>query len=156
LTFWKSGVSAGVAGTLPDAGGGNPSTLEQIMSDPIAQAAADMAAAPSSTEPHTDAPAVAQPGESAQQSASLSSNDASATSTEAVNAAAASQPTSQPVADTTVKSSEPQGTGEELPRESHLLLLEHKLAAMHAKFKTGERIVIDEFEQILGHIKAVL
>jgi hypothetical protein len=36
------------------------------------------------------------------------------------------------------------------------MLLEHKLAAMHAKFKTGERIVIDEFEQILGHIKAVL
>ena len=44
----------------------------------------------------------------------------------------------------------------ELPRESHLMLLEHKLAAMHAKFKTGERIVIDEFEQILSHIKAVL
>lgn len=47
-------------------------------------------------------------------------------------------------------------TGADLPRESHLLLLEHKLAAMHAKFMTGERIVIDEFEQILGHIKAVL
>lgn len=44
----------------------------------------------------------------------------------------------------------------DLPRESHLLLLEHKLVAMHAKFMTGERIVIDEFEQILGHIRAVL
>jgi hypothetical protein len=43
-----------------------------------------------------------------------------------------------------------------MPRESHLMLLEHKLAAMYAKLKTGERVVIDEFEQILGHIKAVL
>jgi hypothetical protein len=43
-----------------------------------------------------------------------------------------------------------------LPRESHLMLLEHKLAAMHAKFKTGERVALDEFEQILGHIRAVL
>lgn len=47
-------------------------------------------------------------------------------------------------------------TVSDLPRESHLMLLEHKLAMMHAKFMTGERIVIDEFEQILGHIKAVL
>lgn len=44
----------------------------------------------------------------------------------------------------------------ELPRESHLMLLEHKLAGMRAKLVNAERVTLDEFEQILGHIRAVL
>jgi hypothetical protein len=110
------------------------------MTDAIAQAAADMAAAPSSTEPVTGNVLV---------------NETPAGEQGNVNAAAGSQP----AADTTLKSSEQPATNEApeaMPRESHLMLLEHKLTAMHAKFKTGERIVIDEFESILGHIRAVL
>lgn len=44
----------------------------------------------------------------------------------------------------------------DLPRESHLMLLEHKLAGMRAKLVNAERVTLDEFEQILGHIRAVL
>lgn len=107
------------------------------MSDPIAEAAESMNAAPVSADPAppatgavmTDAPVV--------------------TGNVLVNSA----PTvDAPVIDAPAVEEAPA----ELPRESHLMLLEHKLAAMHAKFKTGERILIDEFEQILGHIRAVL
>jgi hypothetical protein len=199
------------------------------MTDAIAQAAADMAAAPSSTEPHTDAQAamseVGKPSSmpsstepvptestatagaltlpSASSSTDTSNPSPATTAPQTGNVLANSTPTAEapnvaPAADVggqeagaapaaggdsgnaqaapvTPNSSEASfalaetsGTATdasiagsaigsaELPRESHLMLLEHKLAAMHAKFKTGERIVIDEFEQILGHIKAVL
>jgi len=121
------------------------------MSDPIAQAAQQL------NEHQATEAGTAVAGEPVPQSSASTESPLSSPSTQTDGAPSSAQPSiSQPAADTTAKSSEPQGTGEELPRESHLLLLEHKLAAMHAKFKTGERIVIDEFEQILGHIKAVL
>jgi hypothetical protein len=82
-------------------------------------------------------------------------NASSATGNVLVNSAPV-EVNAQVAAATNVTSDASAETAEPMPRESHLLLLEHKLAAMHAKFKNGERIVIDEFEQILGHIKAVL
>jgi len=139
------------------------------MSDPIAQAAADMAAAPSSTEPHTDAQAAqgeaGKPQESASTEKSSESPVTTAPQTEnvLVNGGAELVDVAAPELDQSIASTASAGSSqasgevaELLPRESHLMLLEHKLAAMHAKFKTGERIMIDEFEQILGHIMAVL
>lgn len=46
--------------------------------------------------------------------------------------------------------------GGDLPRESHLMLLKAKLAALEAKIGTGALIVKAEFAEILAHIEAVL
>lgn len=94
------------------------------MSDPIAQAAEELSAAPSSTEPVTgnvlvnDAPVVA-----------------AATSTAASDA---------PQQET------------EIPRESHLMMLEAKIAGFRAKLANAERVALDEFEAIIAHVRAVL
>lgn len=45
---------------------------------------------------------------------------------------------------------------EPLPRDAHLSLLASKLAAMRLKLINAERIAIDEFEQIVDHISAVI
>lgn len=44
----------------------------------------------------------------------------------------------------------------ELPHESHLMLLEAKIAMFRAKLVNAERVALDEFESIVGHVKAVL
>lgn len=156
------------------------------MSDPVAEAAAALAqqgAAPSSTEP-VQAPEVAQAGELATAAAAAApSADSSSTqaslppseSTSEVPNDAATLPAgaatpavtgnvllnAAPVVDAPVIDApaavEPVAeVAEPLPRESHLMLLEHKLAAMRAKLVNAERVTLDEFEQILGHIRAVL
>jgi hypothetical protein len=43
-----------------------------------------------------------------------------------------------------------------LPRDSHLMLLEAKIAAFRAKLANAERVALGEFEAIVGHIRAVL
>jgi hypothetical protein len=134
-----------------------------MMSDPIAQAAEALSAAPSSTEPlvvqavaEQPAPAVIAPA------IVFATGNVLVNETPVVDAPVietkqyADGSTATGVAPLPDLSPAEQDATAPLPRESHLMLLEHKLAAMHAKFKTGERIVIDEFEQILGHIKAVL
>jgi hypothetical protein len=116
------------------------------MSDPIAQAAEALSAAPvTGNVLVNETPVVAAPVVEAG-TATVGEQSASATPTVSTTVENSSSDASQPSTQAET----------ELPRESHLMLLEHKLAAMHAKFKTGERIVIDEFEQILGHIRAVL
>lgn len=45
---------------------------------------------------------------------------------------------------------------EELPRESHLMLLESKFAAILAKLRNQERVAVDELEAVYAHVKAVL
>jgi hypothetical protein len=121
------------------------------MSDPVAEAAAQLAAAPSepvtgnvlvNETPVVDAPVV-EAGTPAMGEIAAAPVEAAPVDTSATTSVPAVESVATPDA-------------AELPRESHLMLLEHKLAAMHAKFKTGERIVIDEFEQILAHIRAVL
>jgi hypothetical protein len=136
-----------------------------MMSDPIAQAAEVLSAAPSSTEPlvvqavaEQPAPAVIAPA-IAPVTGNVLVNDTpvvDAGNGQAAATAYSPQPNSTTSAPSSPEKSTENSDSSELPRESHLMLLEHKLAAMHAKFKTGERIVIDEFEQILGHIRAVL
>jgi hypothetical protein len=44
----------------------------------------------------------------------------------------------------------------ELPRESHLMLLEAKFANALAKLRNAERVSVDELEAIYVHIKAVI
>jgi hypothetical protein len=45
---------------------------------------------------------------------------------------------------------------EELPRESHLMLMESKFAAILAKLRNQERVAVDEMEAVYAHVKAVL
>lgn len=149
------------------------------MTDAIAQAAEALNAAPGSAEPaqspvaepevgnvpavaaaSATAPATAEVPNAAATSPAGAATPAS-TGNVLVNGTPVVDPNVVPAADAgaPVAGAAPVGGGDvaaELPRESHLMLLEHKLAAMHAKFKTGERVAIDEFEQILGHIRAVL
>lgn len=137
------------------------------MSDPIAQAAEALSAAPSSTEPVQGSGVIVNgvgiPA-SAVSGTTITLENAPVTGNVLVNAGPM---VDAPNVVNTSGAGEITGASDvapsdlppetaALPRESHLMLLEHKLAAMHAKFKTGERIVIDEFEQILGHIRAVL
>lgn len=49
-----------------------------------------------------------------------------------------------------------QDAAEALPRESHLMLLEAKIAGFRAKLANAERVALDEFEAIVAHVKAVL
>jgi hypothetical protein len=46
--------------------------------------------------------------------------------------------------------------GDELPRESHLMLIEAKFANALAKLHNAERVSVDELEAIYVHIKAVI
>lgn len=50
----------------------------------------------------------------------------------------------------------PVAGGDVLPRESHLMLLEAKIAGFRAKLANAERVALDEFEAIVAHVKAVL
>lgn len=162
------------------------------MSDPVAEAAAQLAAAPG--EPVTgnvlvnETPVVAAPvveagsaslgEESASATPSVStivensSSDASQASTQAtdgnvlVNAAplvdAPNVESTSGVGETTgasvvvpsASSAEPEVAP--LPRESHLMLLEAKIAGFRAKLANAERVALDEFEAIIAHVKAVL
>jgi hypothetical protein len=134
-----------------------------MMSDPIAQAAEALSAAPSSTEPlvvqaiaEQPAPAVIEPA-IVPVTGNVLVNAAPTVDAPVIETKQyADGSTATGIAPLPDLSPAEQDATALLPRESHLMLLEHKLAAMHAKFKTGERIVIDEFEQILGHIRAVL
>jgi hypothetical protein len=61
--------------------------------------------------------------------------------------------------DANVGESGSQATGAEasdLPRASHLMLLEAKISGFRAKLANAERVALDEFEAIVGHVKAVL
>jgi len=128
-----------------------------VVAAPVVEAGtADMGESQTSSQ----APASPQLSSSAPQSSvSASEQSAAASGSPAIVQDSGEVPNVAPAADAGDQDpvgAAPAAGGDELPRESHLMLLEHKLAAMHAKFKTGERIVIDEFEQILGHIRAVL
>jgi hypothetical protein len=139
------------------------------MSDPIAEAAANLSdAAPSSTEPQQPAPEVAPVGE-----LSLSPSSGEAGSGEVGNADAGTSPAgaatpastgnvlvnAAPVVDAPVidaPAAEPVAEVAELPRESHLMLLEAKFANALAKLRNAERVSVDELEAIYVHIKAVI
>lgn len=132
------------------------------MSDPIAEAAAQMSdAAPSSSEPVVAQAAAELPNDAATPPAGAATP--ASTGNILVNAA--------PLVDAPVLEAggalmgEPTGsdsltpstlTSDELPRESHLMLLEAKIASFRAKLANAERVALDEFEAIVGHVKAVL
>lgn len=140
------------------------------MSDPIAEAAAQLSdAAPSSTEPQQPAPEVAPVGEP---SSSLSSGGAG--SGEAGNVAAGTPPAGAatpastgnvllnaapvvdgPVIETAAAEPVPEAA-EPLPRESHLMLLEAKFGAAVAKLRNAERVAVADLEAIWEHIQAVI
>lgn len=72
---------------------------------------------------------------------------------EAGTAAAGESLQSSPAS--TMSTTEP-SSAEPLPRESHLMLLEAKIAGFRAKLANAERVALDEFEAIVAHVKAVL
>jgi hypothetical protein len=76
-------------------------------------------------------------------------NETLAVSAPVVEAGTADMGKSQPSTLTLPASSD-------LPRESHLMLLEAKIAGFRAKLANAERVALDEFEAIVGHVKAVL
>ncbi|MFM0020899.1 hypothetical protein [Paraburkholderia azotifigens] len=129
------------------------------MSDPIAQAAEALNAAP--MEPAPQEAGTAASGELPSTNAASQSSPAEATtlgnvlvnSTPTVEA-----PNVAPAADAGAQEAgvAPTAGGDELPRESHLMLLEAKLGMFRAKLVNAERVSLDEFEAIVGHIKAVL
>jgi hypothetical protein len=148
-----------------------------MMSDPIADAAAQPTdAAPSSTEP-VQAPEVAPAGELQESSAaSITSATPEPSSADSPNADASTSPdgaatpattgnvlvnststVDAPVIDAPAPAVEPVAEAvEPLPRESHLMLLEAKFAAALAKLRNGERVFIDELDAIYTHVKAVI
>jgi hypothetical protein len=135
------------------------------MSDPIAQAAEALSAAPSSTEP-VQAPEVAPMGESLAATASLpemSSATSAQTSQDESTVPAVTGNVllnAAPVVDAPVLSDaaieQPEPEAEPIPRESHLMMLEAKIAGFRAKLANAERVALDEFEAIIAHVKAVL
>jgi hypothetical protein len=153
------------------------------MSDPIAEAAAQMSdAAPSSTEPVVPLAAAELPNDASTQPAGAATP--ASTGNVLVNAAQANYETitlanvaasnaainanlaalagnmlvnAAPVVDApALDAPAVELEADELPRESHLMLLEAKIAAFRAKLANAERVALDEFEAIVGHIKAVL
>ncbi|MDR7006082.1 hypothetical protein [Paraburkholderia strydomiana] len=116
------------------------------MSDPIAQAAEALSAAPSSTDPVTgnvlvnETPTMAAP-EIAPVGEPVISPSEPAPAVEAATSTAASDAPQQET---------------ELPRETHLMMLEAKIAGFRAKLVNAERVALDEFEAIVAHVKAVL
>jgi hypothetical protein len=180
--------------------------LEQIMTDPIAEAAANLSDAEAAAElaaqqnnvaidPQTasiPAPGVlstilqggtnidpqeagtAAAGESPQSSpASTTSTTLVPSSAELPNADAGTSPAgaatpastgnvlvnAAPAVDAPVidaPAAEPVAEVAELPRESHLMLLEAKFANALAKLRNAERVSVDELEAIYVHIKAVI
>jgi hypothetical protein len=123
------------------------------MSDPIAEAAANLDAAPSSTEPVTgnvlvnETPVVAAPV--------VEAGTATAGEIVAAPVEAAPVDTSATTSAAAVESVATQDA-DELPRESHLMLLEAKIAGFRAKLANAERVALDEFEAIVAHVRAVL
>lgn len=157
------------AGTLRDAGCDTLNSLEHIMSDPIAQAAEAMNAAPASIQTGDTLSGamtgVVQTAVSAPVAAAvIATLDTLAANAEARgNVLVNSTPTVEapnvvPAADAGAPEAgaAPVAGGDELPRESHLMLLEHKLGIVRAKLINAERVSLDEFEGILVHIRAVL
>lgn len=137
------------------------------MSDPIAEAAASMGAAPSSTEPVVVQAAVEQPVSGVIEPAIAPvTGNVLVNETPAVSAPVLEVGTAAPgeSSNTGAASAEPAAptptpmvdAAAELPRESHLMLLEHKLGIVRAKLVNAERVSLDEFEGILVHIRAVL
>lgn len=127
------------------------------MSDPIAEAAASLSdGAPSSTEPAVVQAAVEQPVP-----AVIEPAIAPVTGNVLVNAGpVVDSPNVAGAADggaqTSTAGAAPVGGGDALPRESHLMLLEAKIGIFRAKLANAERVALDEFESIVGHVKAVL
>lgn len=118
------------------------------MSDPIAEAAAQMSdAAPSSSEPVAPQAAAELPNDASTPPAGAatpaSTGNVLVNAAPLVDAPAIDAPAVEPDA-------------AELPRESHLMLLEAKIAAFRAKLANAERVALDEFEAIVGHVRAVL
>jgi len=144
------------------------------MSDPIAEAAAQMSdAAPSSTEPGTiqngdtfsgalSGVAVVMPvtGNVLVNAAPVvdAPNFDTGTPGSLVPGISSSAPLTSSDANAVNSGSQATGAeaGDELPRESHLMLLEAKIAAFRAKLANAERVALDEFEAIVGHVRAVL
>ncbi len=129
------------------------------MSDPIAQAAEALNAAP--TEPAPQEAGTAASGELPLTSADSQSSPAEATTLG--NVLANSTPTVEapnvaPAADAGAPEAgaAPVDGGDELPRESHLLLLEAKLGMFRAKLANAERVSLDEFESIVRNMRAVI
>jgi hypothetical protein len=140
-----------------------------MMSDPIAQAAEALSAAPSSTEPLQVAPEVAPVGERSSLPSSGEAGSGDAGNADApTSPAGAATPAitgnvllnATPVVDAPVLSDaaieQPEPEAEPIPRESHLMMLEAKIAGFRAKLANAERVALDEFEAIIAHVKAVL
>lgn len=125
------------------------------MSDPIAEAAASLSgAAPSGNvlvnETQVVNAAALEVGTAAlgEQSAGIAMAEQPSTSSgQSVTIAEASS---------LVESDLPIAAADALPRESHLMLLEHKLGIVRAKLVNAERVSLEEFEGLLVHIRAVL
>jgi hypothetical protein len=117
-----------------------------MMSDPIAQAAEALSAAPSSTEPVTgnvlvnDAPVMTAPEIATVVEPVISPSEPAPAVEAAISTAASDAPQQET----------------EIPRETHLMMLEAKIAGFRAKLANAERVALDEFEAIVGHMKAVL
>jgi hypothetical protein len=147
------------------------------MSDPIAEAAAQMSdAAPSSTEPvaqqaaaelPNDAPTLPAGAATPASTGNVLANAAplvdapnfdTGTRGSLVPGISSSAPLTSSDANAVNSGSQATGAeaGDELPRESHLMLLEAKIAAFRAKLANAERVALDEFEAIVGHVRAVL
>jgi alpha-D-ribose 1-methylphosphonate 5-triphosphate synthase subunit PhnH len=176
-----------------------------MMSDPIAQAAANLDAAPSSTEllvepandgAQNDAAALQAKVNAAQANGETVTFATAPAVNAAVNAgfaalalnmlvnetpvvdapvleagtAAPGEHGDAPVAEATTAASLSQevtnasiaptetiqNASEELPRESHLMLLEAKIAGFRAKLANAERVALDEFEAIVAHVRSVI
>jgi hypothetical protein len=136
-----------------------PSTLEHTMSDPIAQAAEALSAAPvTGNVLVNETPVVAAPvveagtadmGES--QTSSQAPASPQPSSSEPQSLVSASEQSA--AASGSLATAQDSG---ELPRESHLMLLEAKFANALAKLRNAERVSVDELEAIYVHIKAVI
>lgn len=115
------------------------------MSDPIAQAAEALSAAPTA-EPVTgnvlvnDAPVLGAPEVAPVGEPVISPSEPA----QVVKAATSTAASDAPQQET------------EIPRESHLMMLEAKIAGFRAKLANAERVALDEFEAIIAHVKAVL
>jgi hypothetical protein len=130
------------------------------MSDPIAEAAAQMSdAAPSSTEPVMTQAVAEQPVPTV--TGNVLVNAASVVDAPVLEAgtAATGEPSNTGADSAAPVDSSPTPTVDaaaELPRESHLMLLEAKFANALAKLRNAERVSVDELEAIYVHIKAVI
>lgn len=129
------------------------------MSDPIAEAAESMNAAPVSADPAPPATGAVLAEAPAADVQVPDVSPAAVTGNVLVNSTpTVESPNVAPAVDAGAQEAgaAPAGGGDELPRESHLMLLEAKLGMFRAKLANAERVSLDEFEAIVGHMRAVL